>query len=746
MKLSVSLTPSNTPSNTPTNTNSGTPCPTNSPTMTNTPTVSPSSPPPCPEELTLNFYNEDVSDYSGTYYRITTYTGGTFNYGYVDNTLPLRLQFGTSPDGKNYLCYVRTVGATAYTITNYYFTPTSNSLEYVVWKTEGSLVDNQVITNYGLGQNDLTGTTIGGEYILSSGEQGFFGNVLYISYPPICPTSTPTPSVTATNTATPTVTNTNTPTPNITPTQTTTPSITPTKTTTPTPTATPFEVCPNELNISRLSGAWIYPNQNYYRLTNYSGGTFTGGYYYYNGSTTNFIPGATSGGTLYSVFGAQSGSTYYTLVAYTFTLTGYSWRVYESSGDYIINGGSFSSSTVLNTTAVGTTVGGVLFPNPGRTNTGWANVTYPSICPTITPTQTNTATPTRTMNATPTNTSTPTVTPTTTPPCDCVEFINVEVTTAGIITYLDCSGVSQFQNVGIGPEVIGVATCVNKNTLGGTAVFTIDAIGPCCNVVTPTPTPTYTPSPTPFVVDCLTGLIEGSYSGLTQYTYPNQPISSSVDDYIRFDWEVRDRPNRFTVYDSTGLLWTSDWVGQASYTGPWGASLNTAVFGSDYICFQSTSGRYVKVEAGNAAPTPPQLTDAYGYTIVCLGSCTTPTPTPTYTPTPTVNPNAQIDITNGSLDIQINSVYVNGVNTTVIGGVLPNTTGNGTNLSTNQLGTYTVDVNYSTSVAGQHITLTDSDNVSICQNTLTGSNTMTFTGVKVATYQNVSIDAQDGTC
>ena len=63
--------------------------------------------------------------------------------------------------------------------------------------------------------------------------------------------------------------------------------------------------------------------------------------------------------------------------------------------------------------------------------------------------------------------------------------------------------------------------------------------------------------------------------------------------------------------------------------------MNTAVFGSDYICFNSTSGRYVKVEAGNAAPTPPQLTDAYGYTIVCLGSCSTPTPTPTYTPTPT---------------------------------------------------------------------------------------------------------------
>jgi len=153
---------------------------------------------------------------------------------------------------------------------------------------------------------------------------------------------------------------------------------------------------------------------------------------------------------------------------------------------------------------------------------------------------------------------------------------------------------------------------------------------------TQTVTPTLTPSPTPFVIVCETGFIEGSYSGLTEYTYPNQPISSSVDDYIRFDWGVVDRPNRFTVYDSTGLLWTSGWVGFANYTGPWGASLNTPSTGSAYICFKSTSGRYVKVEAGNASPTPPQLTDAYNYTIVCLGSCITNTPTMTNTPTGTI--------------------------------------------------------------------------------------------------------------
>ena len=128
--------------------------------------------------------------------------------------------------------------------------------------------------------------------------------------------------------------------------------------------------------------------------------------------------------------------------------------------------------------------------------------------------------------------------------------------------------------------------------------------------------------PYPPAIICSTGLVEGTYAGLGEYTYPNQLVSSSVDSYIRFDWEVIDRPNRFTVYDSTGLRWTSGWVGQANYPGPWGnTNLNTPLVGSANICFSSTSSRYVKVEAGNASPTPPQLTDLYRYTIICSGSC-----------------------------------------------------------------------------------------------------------------------------
>jgi hypothetical protein len=162
---------------------------------------------------------------------------------------------------------------------------------------------------------------------------------------------------------------------------------------------------------------------------------------------------------------------------------------------------------------------------------------------------------------TPTPSATPTITPTTTSLCDCVQFITVEVTNAGIITYLDCEGVEQFQNVAIGPEVIGIATCINKTTLGGTATFTIDSIGPCCTVVTPTPsatptitptntqtstptetisvsptstaTPTLTPSVVPLCIDVATNIslditlnileVDGSIASVSGGVWPNTP-------------------------------------------------------------------------------------------------------------------------------------------------------------------------------------------------------------------------------
>jgi hypothetical protein len=161
-----------------------------------------------------------------------------------------------------------------------------------------------------------------------------------------------------------------------------------------------------------------------------------------------------------------------------------------------------------------------------------------------------------------------------------------------------------------------------------------------------------------------------------------------------------------------------------------------------------SSGQWFLLVKGGTTWAAQVFTDGEVLDYVDCSTLVSQTPTQTSTPTqtPTNNSVANLNITNGSLDIEITSVYVNSVNTSVTGGQLPNTTGNGTNLSTTQIGVYTVEINYNCSVSGQHITLTDSASVSTCQNTSTGSNTMTFTAADVFSYLDVEIDAQDGTC
>ena len=132
----------------------------------------------------------------------------------------------------------------------------------------------------------------------------------------------------------------------------------------------------------------------------------------------------------------------------------------------------------------------------------------------------------------------------------------------------------------------------------------------------------------------------------------------------------------------------------------------------------------------------------------------TPTPTPsitaTYSPTPSVTPVCcplQIQ-TNGSLDISITTITVEALYPTVVGGVLPNEPGNGTYLCYDLpiIGTYEVRVAYNSGVAGQRITLVSPVTGSVCQNTLTGSNIMTFAGVGFDNIGLVQVYPEDGTC
>jgi hypothetical protein len=217
---------------------------------------------------------------------------------------------------------------------------------------------------------------------------------------------------------------------------------------------------------------------------------------------------------------------------------------------------------------------------------------------------------------------------------------------------------------------------------------------------------------------------------------------------------------RFTLFDNPNFTGNANAVCDYTITGTY--NINGGAINQPYTTIMATNDHNHTYNTGSNITgfTITSVVPACPCVLVVFNQVTptpsitqtqtnTPTNTQTNTPTPSITltaTTANLDITNGSLDIQITSVYVNSVITTVTGGSLPNTTGNGTNLETTQVGVYTVEVNYSAGVAGQKITLTDSDLFSTCQNTSTGSNTMTFTSVKVATYTNVIIDAQDGTC
>jgi uncharacterized delta-60 repeat protein len=127
---------------------------------------------------------------------------------------------------------------------------------------------------------------------------------------------------------------------------------------------------------------------------------------------------------------------------------------------------------------------------------------------------------------------------------------------------------------------------------------------------------------------------------------------------------------------------------------------------------------------------------------------TSMTPTTTPTPTPCC---PQIDIINGSLDITVSNVYVEGNPAIYLGGVYPNTPGNGTALAApcsayTFPNYYTLLLQKSSGVSGQKITVIDSNGASQCQTFGSGTAELVFTNVYMSCTNHITIDAEDGTC
>ncbi|WP_157576745.1 hypothetical protein [Asinibacterium sp. OR53] len=127
---------------------------------------------------------------------------------------------------------------------------------------------------------------------------------------------------------------------------------------------------------------------------------------------------------------------------------------------------------------------------------------------------------------------------------------------------------------------------------------------------------THTPGSGLSCGNCLTSF-SGSYGGYGYYSYPNKTLNFQcvpIGNTINVSCAAIDVPNRFTIYDgNTNLIATSGWLGTASYSGPWGMSLNAPSTTILSFTRQANSTYYyLKVET-----SPQGITDSWNVSIGC---------------------------------------------------------------------------------------------------------------------------------
>jgi hypothetical protein len=192
----------------------------------------------------------------------------------------------------------------------------------------------------------------------------------------------------------------------------------------------------------------------------------------------------------------------------------------------------------------------------------------------------------------------------------------------------------------------------------------------------------------------------------------------------------------------------------------WNTAANAGMLANQTVCTGVTTSTTSTTTTTTAAPTTTTTTTAAPTTTTTTTAApttttttqppTTTSTTSTSTSTTTAAPTtANINIgTNGSLDISmdIDNITVNGVGPVSYTGVNPNTSGNGGNVVTNQIGTYNIVVTYTATTGGQKIELIDSNGTTYCNNTSLGFNSMTFSSVVVNGTTDLVLTALDGTC
>ncbi len=172
-----------------------------------------------------------------------------------------------------------------------------------------------------------------------------------------------------------------------------------------------------------------------------------------------------------------------------------------------------------------------------------------------------------------------------------------------------------------------------------------------------------------------------------------------------------------------------------------------------------TAGKSVSVDDAATQVTITSTgtcTNAITQTIPCGGTTTTtaaPTTTtttaaPTTTTTTAAPTNVDIYIsTILSLDIGITGMRINGVSVTYAGGSnFPLAAGDNGSFTSTQTGIQDVEIDYTTSIPGQHIIFTDSGLFQNCLATNGTGGTMSIIGADITVGTTISVAAADGGC
>ena len=239
----------------------------------------------------MNITQTGLESYAlqGNYLRITSYTGGTFDYGYMSGSTD-GFYTGQAPDGNYYPVYELQSGSTYSTLIWDIVFGSVNRFQLIVYTGGTSVINKPAELPAGNYYTTNLSTLQDGISYPKPGTHNFILRDWTFTYPAVCPTSTP--SLTPTNTSTPNNTNTptNTRTPTNTPTNTSTNTQTPTNTSTNTQTPSPTKPLYYKLDACAPASGQVYTyiiptltNQRYYDYIN--------AVYYVWDNTTTTVPG-----------------------------------------------------------------------------------------------------------------------------------------------------------------------------------------------------------------------------------------------------------------------------------------------------------------------------------------------------------------------------------------------------------------------------------------------------------------------